>query len=71
MKVDYSNSIEMSTVDWSEHVSHTIFLNGCNLRCPYCYNGELVNRSNRIDLQLLYDEISAAAKYVDSVVFSG
>ena len=71
MKVNYSNSVEMSTIDWSEHVSHTIFLNGCNLKCPYCYNGDVVKGNNMIDIRDLYDEITTAAEYVDSIVLSG
>ena len=71
MQVNYSNSVEMSTVDWSGHISHTIFLNGCNMRCPYCYNGDVVKGEKFVPVQDLLDEITTASKYVDSVVFSG
>ncbi|MBD5544673.1 MAG: anaerobic ribonucleoside-triphosphate reductase activating protein [Lachnospiraceae bacterium] len=29
-------------LDYPEHVAATIFLGGCNFRCPFCHNGELV-----------------------------
>lgn len=29
-------------VDFPEHVACAVFLMGCNLRCPYCYNKDLV-----------------------------
>lgn len=29
-------------LDYPEHVAATVFLGGCNLRCPFCHNGELV-----------------------------
>lgn len=29
-------------LDYPEHVAATIFLGGCNFRCPFCYNSELV-----------------------------
>lgn len=29
-------------LDYPEHVASTIFLGGCNFRCPFCHNGELV-----------------------------
>ncbi|MCR4940298.1 MAG: anaerobic ribonucleoside-triphosphate reductase activating protein [Treponemataceae bacterium] len=34
--------VKTSLVDYPGHVSSTVFLHGCNLRCPYCYNTELV-----------------------------
>lgn len=29
-------------LDYPEHVAATIFTGGCNFRCPFCHNGELV-----------------------------
>lgn len=29
-------------LDYPEHVAATVFLGGCNFRCPFCQNGELV-----------------------------
>ena len=29
-------------VDFPEHIACAVFLIGCNLRCPYCYNKDLV-----------------------------
>ncbi len=34
--------IKTSLVDYPGCVAATYFLSGCNIRCPYCYNGELV-----------------------------
>ena len=31
-------------LDYPEHLAATIFLGGCNLRCPFCHNGSLVLR---------------------------
>jgi pyruvate formate lyase activating enzyme len=31
-----------SLVDWPEKICSTVFLAGCNLRCPFCHNPELV-----------------------------
>ncbi|MCL2472304.1 MAG: anaerobic ribonucleoside-triphosphate reductase activating protein [Treponema sp.] len=31
-----------SLVDYPGHVSSVIFFSGCNLRCPWCQNGDLV-----------------------------
>ncbi len=29
-------------LDYPEHVAATIFTGGCNFRCPFCHNGDLV-----------------------------
>ena len=34
--------IKTTLVDFPGRVASSLFLKGCNLRCPYCYNGELV-----------------------------
>ena len=33
-------------LDFPEHLAATIFLGGCNFRCPFCHNGELVLTPN-------------------------
>lgn len=34
--------VKTTLVDFPGTVASTVFLRGCNLRCPYCYNTELV-----------------------------
>ncbi len=34
--------VKTSLVDFPKKVSSALFLHGCNLRCPYCYNKDLV-----------------------------
>ena len=34
--------IKTSLVDFPGRVAAALFLQGCNMRCPYCYNTELV-----------------------------
>lgn len=31
-------------LDYPKHLAATIFLGGCNMRCPFCHNGSLVLR---------------------------
>ena len=33
---------KMTLLDWPGKVACTVFLGGCNFRCPYCHNGQLV-----------------------------
>lgn len=33
---------KLTLLDFPEHVACTVFLGGCNLRCPFCHNRDLV-----------------------------
>ena len=35
----------MTLLDFPEHIACTVFLGGCDFRCPYCHNFELVDGS--------------------------
>lgn len=37
-------------LDYPGHVAATIFVGGCNMRCPFCHNSELVLNENKLDL---------------------
>lgn len=41
---------KITLLDYPEHVACTVFLGGCNFRCPFCYNSSLlsVNESSAI-----------------------
>ena len=34
---------KLTLLDYPEHVACTVFLGGCDFRCPYCHNFELVD----------------------------
>ena len=40
-------------LDYPEHVAATIFTGGCNFRCPFCHNRELVFARESIDAGLI------------------
>lgn len=33
-----------STIDWYGHTSIVFFFQGCNLQCPFCFNGKLISQ---------------------------
>ena len=33
---------KMTLLDYPGKVACTVFLSGCDFRCPFCHNGELV-----------------------------
>ena len=40
---------KMTLLDYPGKVAATIFLPGCNLRCPFCHNAPLVTKINLAD----------------------
>ena len=34
--------ITLTLLDYPEHLAASVFLGSCNLRCPFCQNGNLV-----------------------------
>ena len=40
--MDFSGIEKLSLVDFDQVVACTLFFGGCNFRCPFCHNGDLV-----------------------------
>ena len=40
--MDFSGWIKLSLVDYDKHIGTTFFMAGCNFRCPFCHNSDLV-----------------------------
>lgn len=61
-------------VDYPGHVATTLFTGGCNFRCPYCHNGDLVIGLDDIEPYAIEDIFSHLQKrkgVLDGVVISG
>lgn len=67
--------IKTSLVDFPSHVSGVIFLHGCNLRCPYCYNVELITGSptnpEYTTFQQLQNHLEKRKSVLSGLVISG
>lgn len=65
---------KLSLVDYPMHTACTLFTGGCNFRCPFCHNGDLVLRPKSFEKQSV-DEIFAYLEkrkgLLDGVVISG
>ncbi len=63
-----------SLIDYPGKISSTIFVGGCNLRCSYCYNKDLVLRPETLPL-FIEDEVLAFLRkrtsFLDGVCISG
>lgn len=40
-------------LDYPEHIASTIFTGGCNFRCPFCHNRDIVFAKESIDTHIL------------------
>ncbi|MBI5789679.1 MAG: anaerobic ribonucleoside-triphosphate reductase activating protein [Candidatus Schekmanbacteria bacterium] len=66
--------IETSFLDWPGKVAAVVFLPGCNFRCPYCHNHELVLRPQtllNIPLDNILERLKGFKGWIDGVVISG
>lgn len=65
-----------SLIDYPEKISAIIFTQGCNFRCPYCHNPELIDspsplRGEGIGVRVLLDFLASRIGKLDGVVITG
>lgn len=68
--------IRQSLVDWENMISAVVFTKGCNFRCSYCHNPELVvpgllKSQNDIPEEIIISHLAARKQWLDGVVISG
>lgn len=64
---------KLSMVDFEGHLCATIFTAGCNFRCPFCHNADLVNGTNLVEIsnEELFAYLKKRKGMLDSVCVSG
>lgn len=69
--------IQKSTlIDYPDKVAATLFTSGCNFRCPFCHNPELVlpekiEKQSEIKKEEIYDFLEKRKGFLDGVVICG
>ena len=66
--------IENSFLDWDGKIATILFTGGCNFKCPFCHNSELVLEFNNmvdIPLEHILDYINQNKKWIDGIVITG
>ncbi|ADL08712.1 anaerobic ribonucleoside-triphosphate reductase activating protein [Thermosediminibacter oceani DSM 16646] len=63
----------VSAADYPGVVACTVFLPGCNFRCPYCHNGPLVTGSpkGKVPESVFFDYLERRKKLIDGVCITG
>jgi len=65
---------QMSLVDWDGMVATTLYLSGCNFRCPYCHNSQLVlfpDKYESIPIDEILTYIREHDDFLDGAVITG
>lgn len=59
-------------IDFPGTIACIIFVSGCNFRCPYCHNPELVNfKIKQINEEEIYDFLKKREGKLDGIVITG
>ena len=64
---------KMTLLDFPGHVACTVFLGGCDFRCPFCHNFELVDGSEKpiMDEDELISFLESRTALLDGVAITG
>lgn len=65
---------KVTLLDFQGKVACTVFLTGCNLRCPYCHNPELVlpqNNGKPVSENELFDFLFSRKGKLDGICITG
>ena len=64
---------KMTLLDFPGHVACTVFLGGCDFRCPFCHNYELVdgNSSPLLSSEELFSFLRKRKGLLDGVAITG
>jgi pyruvate formate lyase activating enzyme len=66
--------LKSSLLDWDGRVTAVIFLPGCNFRCPFCHNSELVLTPGdmpEVDQEAMMEYLEENSDFLDGVVITG
>lgn len=66
--------LETSFLDWQGRICAVVFLGGCNFRCPYCHNPQLVispGKQRDIPWQEIKSNLQALRGWVDGLCVTG
>lgn len=73
LKIRVGSLLDLSTVDWLGHRTFMIFCGGCNFRCPFCDNSQLIpsDSGGEVDLEVVEERVAANIGFLDAVGFTG
>jgi pyruvate formate lyase activating enzyme len=65
--------LPVSMVDWEGKLASVVFIKGCNYRCPYCHNPELIRPEGvgHMAWEQVTEQLEAKVGWIDGVVITG
>ena len=60
-----------SALDYPDHLSAIIWFAGCNMRCSYCYNGDIVFSKGKRSLDEALEFLQKRVGLLEGIVLSG
>jgi len=63
----------LTLIDFSPYASAMVYIGGCNFRCPYCHNRDMVDSAKLPDMSLdeIFKFLAKRKKWLDAVVITG
>ncbi len=62
----------LTLLDYPEHTACTVFCGGCNFKCPYCHNSEIIGGlCEYFDEEEIFSHIEKHRRMLDAVCISG
>lgn len=60
-------------LDYPQKIAATVFTGGCNMRCPFCHNPELIhtNQKSILSEEEFFEFIARRKKFLDAICISG
>jgi pyruvate formate lyase activating enzyme len=66
--------METSFIDWKAQLASVIFSGGCNFRCPFCHNRDLVLRPQSLEdvpFEYILERLNKFRNWIERVVVTG
>jgi pyruvate formate lyase activating enzyme len=73
LRARIGGTLDFSTIDWSGKLTSMVFFAGCNFRCPYCHNADLIPPMSGRDCEVeeIIGRLEKNAGIIDAVGFTG
>lgn len=71
---DIRGFLPISLIEFPGRISSVVFTGGCNLRCPFCHNRDLIiglDGMDKISEEDLLNKIEKKKEWIDAVCFTG
>ncbi len=62
---------KFTALDWEDHLSAVLWLKGCNMRCPYCHNADVVFGEAHISKKEVLSFLQNRIGRLEAVILSG